>query len=117
MGTYCARLKADLFLSLFSQFMAKLFKDPTKHDLLHDVTCNSPESVANLFSDLHSEMYKHSENLVFKQDHKEQVHSWYNEILRNCFEKDNNLPGGEMTETELLAAYQQLKKCKSGGND
>ena len=37
MGTNCAPLIADLFLYCYeSQFMAKLYKDPTKHDLITD---------------------------------------------------------------------------------
>lgn len=36
-GTYCAPLIADLFIYCYeSHFKAKSFKDPFKHDLLHE---------------------------------------------------------------------------------
>ena len=55
MGTNCASLIADLFLYCYeSQFMAKIYKDPSKHDLIDNfnstirclddvLTLNNPE--------------------------------------------------------------------------
>ena len=80
MGTNCAPLIADLFLYCYeSQFMAKIYKDPSKHDLLDlfnntfryldDVLAlNNPE-----FSKFADEIY--TKELTLTKSNKSNVHT------------------------------------------